>query len=221
MRKFFLLWCRADNGRLLLATAASADEAMRQLGISPAGPDGSLWETFDIPTDALKQLMAGQIQYMTLQAPRRHRTSRPGDSGGVGVQTDRPVTTQGIDRILRFLPIFEQEGYRFSERPPDDSDFLSSPEYNQDVLDFLRTLEEEGFMCALDWAQWQPVAERYIRHPELIEDADLDTLRKLLTAHMHKNRLSTGHLEGMLLRGHIVALLRRLKTLRALMRNSA
>ena len=220
MRKYFLLWCRADQGRMILATASSADEALRRLGVSPAGPDGTQWETFDIPTDNLKQLIAGQIQYVTLQSPRRHRTGRPGDSAVAGARTERLLTPEGIDRILRFLPIFEQDGYRFSERPPDDSDFAGGPEYNPDVLDFLRTLEVEGFTCPPESAQWQSDAERYIRHPELIEYADLDTLRKLLTAHVHKARLSAGHLESLLLRGHIVALLRRLQALRTLMPNS-
>lgn len=221
MRKFFLLWCRADQGRMILATAASADEALRRLGISPAGPDGAQWETFDIPTDNLKQLLAGQIQYVTLQSPRRHRMGRPGDTSMAGAQAVRTLTPEGIDRILRFLPTFEQEGYRFSERPPDDSDFLNAPEYNRDVLDFLRTLEEEGFTCPLDLTQWQPIADRYTHDPGLIEYADLDTLRKLLTAHVHQDRLSAGHLEGMLVRGHIVAILRRLQTLRALTRSPA
>jgi len=47
----------------------------------------------------------------------------------------------------------------------------------------------------------------------LLEEADLETLRKLLTTHVRKDRFCEGHLDYMFECGHITAILERLQQL--------
>jgi Family of unknown function (DUF6508) len=53
-----------------------------------------------------------------------------------------------------------------------------------------------------------------MQDPALLAQADLLTLRKLLTAHVRQDRFIEGHLAQMLENGHISAILRRLRELR-------
>ena len=50
--------------------------------------------------------------------------------------------------------------------------------------------------------------------PEMLEPADLETIRKLLTLHVRKERFCEGHLLGMFESGHLTKLLRRLHAIR-------
>ena len=66
-----------------------------------------------------------------------------------------------------------------------------------------------------DWRSWSEEAERYQMDPEALQAADLLTLRKLLTAHVRAERFAEGHLASVFESGHIAAILRRLKQIRA------
>jgi hypothetical protein len=54
-----------------------------------------------------------------------------------------------------------------------------------------------------------------VSKPGALETANLLTLRKLLTVHVRKDRFVEGHLARMLECGHITAILRRLREVRA------
>lgn len=124
-----------------------------------------------------------------------------------------------LDAVLKFLPIFEQPGYVFGEwhNPAGKFPYYSmSPE----VSDFIQTLYAQEIIISFDWPSWQEEAARYLSHPGAVGQADLLTLRKLLTLHVRQDRFVEGHLAHMLKDGHITALLRRLNKIREEMARS-
>ena len=127
-----------------------------------------------------------------------------------------------IDAVLAFLPALEQPTTVTHSSPPvssGDTDELPIAKPWSDaspaLFDFVQALYDHHFVSEFDWSEWQPVAERYVEHPNLLHDAGLGTLRKLLTTHVRKDRFSEGHLSAMVRRGHFTAILHRLKELRA------
>lgn len=61
---------------------------------------------------------------------------------------------------------------------------------------------------------WQGEASKYVNDPAMIELADVETIRKLLTTHARSDRFCESHLGVMYEMGRLTALLRRLKAIR-------
>jgi len=122
-------------------------------------------------------------------------------------------TSESIDRVLAFLPYFEREGTHFYNVETDRLT-MDPYTYSPQVEQFVDALYREGFIVPFDWPAWQDEAARYMADPSLLDSADLPTLQKLLTTHVRADRFSGGHLAAMIERGHIDAILRRLKTIR-------
>ena len=83
---------------------------------------------------------------------------------------------------------------------------------------FPRNDDDNGWVTpAFDWTEWQESAKKFVDSPKKIEKADATTIQKLLTTHSRADRFCEGHLASMFESGHIVALLRRLREIRASM----
>jgi hypothetical protein len=127
------------------------------------------------------------------------------------------ITGEGIERVLAFLPIFEpgyqDELYTWtpSRKRADGTWNMPYVTYSPELLNFLGALGFAGFIQPYDWMSWQEEASRYVSEPDLLKDADLDTLRKLITLHVRRDRFVEGHLSEMIENGHIRAILYRLK----------
>ena len=140
-------------------------------------------------------------------------------------EQQKTITVESIDKLLKFLPIFEQEGYEFSnwnfpEPSEDGVNYFPHCDYSKEVDRFVKVLYEEGFIISFDWTKWQDEAQKYCLEPEKWKTADLATIQKLLTTHVRKDRFCEGHLAAMLKDGHIVAILKRLKEIREEMTGS-
>jgi hypothetical protein len=122
------------------------------------------------------------------------------------------ITPEQIDALMPFLAALEDN--RSGERHDADghSPYVSLDEV---VGSFVHAVYEHGWVVPFDWTNWQPVAERYMSSPESLRQADAETIRRLLTLHVRKDRFCEGHLEAMFESGHITALLRRLAEIRA------
>ena len=131
---------------------------------------------------------------------------------------DEAISKNQIDAILKLSPVFEKPERCYVEvAPPPEGDTNRFPyyTYSKEVLEFWRAPRENGFMIDFRWSAWQENAERLYENPELLKTADLDTLRKLLTTHVRKERFSEGHFAGMIRCGQIKAILARLAEIRA------
>lgn len=127
--------------------------------------------------------------------------------------SDPDVGLQQIDTILAFLPIFEQEDYKFGQWVEKRGQLPYFSE-SQDVIEFHQALYRENFIVEFDWMRWGEELERYKSKPDMLEEANLRTVRQILTAHSRADRFIEGHFVGELESGHIIAVLRRLQTIR-------
>ncbi len=131
-----------------------------------------------------------------------------------------------IDTVLSFLDQFEADGFSVGTWNENSgitittqsggSHSLPSFELSQRVIDFQTTLHEQGWIDSkFNWPDWQETATAYVNSPEKLNSANIETIRKLFTTHIRKEKFSEGHLAAMFENGHIVALLRRLGELRS------
>ncbi len=130
----------------------------------------------------------------------------------------KTISVESIDKVLKYLSIFDKKGYSFStwESGKTKNGISDFPfcNYSREVNEFQHVLYEEGFIIDFDWPNWQDKAEQFYSNPKLLKTADLDILQKLLTTHIRKDRLCEGHLDCVLKDGHITAILRQLKEIR-------
>jgi hypothetical protein len=127
-----------------------------------------------------------------------------------------PIANQQIDAILPFLDRFTADGLSVGtwHSPPNQFPWFN---FSESVTEFQQALYDNGWVTPFEWTKWQESAQEYVESPEKIESADAETIRKLFTTHVRKDRFCEGHLAAMFENGHIVALLRRLQTLRETM----
>jgi len=122
--------------------------------------------------------------------------------------TPPEISKANITAILKYIPIFEAEGFNPGEMVTD----RGMPWYScsEDVLNFVQDLYDNNIIYSFDWPAWQEEAERLHNDPEALASADRETLRKLLTVHVRKDRVSEGHLAAVIRDGHVVGILRSL-----------
>lgn len=117
-----------------------------------------------------------------------------------------------IRALLRFLPLFESEGFSLGQiEAPEGSfpDFAFTAEGEA----FLESIYDNGWVMDFDWPRWQGQAKKYVQSPDRLQTARIGTIRKLLTTHVRKDRFCAGHLNAMFENGHLTAILRRLKNI--------
>lgn len=133
----------------------------------------------------------------------------------------KTITAPQIEALLPFVRTFEIMGFQCGECPqsePDSPHGSIIPGFgaSDPVASFVAALHDQGWILqAFDWNVWQDDAARYVTSPELVASADAETIRKLLTSHVRRDRESQGHLAAQFESGHILALLRRLKEIAA------
>jgi O-acetyl-ADP-ribose deacetylase len=120
-----------------------------------------------------------------------------------------------IDSILKYLPIFEQEGFSFCKWEHDGEHLILK--YAKEVSDFSKVLYDTGFIYYFSWSNWEHKAKEIYINQKLLDSADLLTIRRLLITHVRKENFCDGHFAEMLEQGHIQAILRQLKRIRVKM----
>src|SRR5436190_8360569 len=124
-----------------------------------------------------------------------------------------------IDRLLAFLPGLESDtpigDWRGGDRNADGSITVPYFEPSDFLLRFVAACSEGGWVRSdFDWGAWQDEAVKYVEDPDLLAQANLDTIERLLTLHIRRDRFYEGHLVWAVESGHITALLRRLEDIR-------
>ncbi len=122
--------------------------------------------------------------------------------------SDPPLTAYNIQAVLKFLPVFEQSDFSTGEWVTQEG-ILPYINYSSEVLDFITALSGNGFIQPFTWMNWEE-GRQLVNNPALLQKGDLQTLRKLLTAHVRADRFSEGHLAAMFESGHITMILRRM-----------
>lgn len=121
------------------------------------------------------------------------------------------ITSNCIQKVLGFKPYFENKTndfYKMSEGSLIDP-FI----YSDKVEEFIRVLYVCNFVQGFDWTSWQDKAAEYVNDKHLLDEADIQTIIKLLTTHIRRDRFSSGHLASMIDNGHIAEILKRLDTI--------
>ena len=121
------------------------------------------------------------------------------------------ITKAYISALLKYIPIFEGEGFESGEMVAGRG--MPYYSYSDEVLNFIQDLYDNNIIYSFDWPAWQDEAENLYNDPEALASADLETLRKLLTAHVRKDRFSEGHLASVIREGHVVAIMKKLEVL--------
>jgi hypothetical protein len=82
------------------------------------------------------------------------------------------------------------------------------------VRNLLRESHRSGLITSFDWPTWMTGRGRELTgHPDAIAEATLEECRRLLVAHVRRDRFVTGHLRAMIDDGEVPAILRRAATL--------
>jgi hypothetical protein len=96
------------------------------------------------------------------------------------------------------------------------SDYLSTGEYTPHVNELLSTMVQASFeLPDFDWLEWTDEARPFLQDPQRIEEADMETVRKLFTLAVQADRLNRAHFPHLCVSGVILALLRRLRAFSA------
>lgn len=124
----------------------------------------------------------------------------------------KQIKKEYIVRVLEYLPYFEKKNHKFYKMNFN----LSAREpyvYNDNVLDFVRTLKECKFVQpdAFDAVAWEKEAEKILTHEPLLAQVDLETIVKLFTAIVVKERTANGNLAILLSNNTIIHILKRLQ----------
>jgi hypothetical protein len=125
-----------------------------------------------------------------------------------------PITNEQIDAILPYLDQFEATGFSVGtwNTPPGQMPWF---EFGEAVMEFQQALYDNDWITpSFNWTEWQETAREYVASPERIESAHAETIQRLFTTHIRKERFCEGHLAAMFENGHVLTMLRRLRDIR-------
>lgn len=83
---------------------------------------------------------------------------------------------------------------------------------SEKIRDFIGSMDQTGFTYSFDWSSWlNSIGITQSTDLKFLDAADLDTLRKLATTHVSKERYSPGYLNQLLQNGYLDALATKIK----------
>lgn len=126
----------------------------------------------------------------------------------------RPPTSQEIDALLAFLPLFSADGFEPVARwagGETSGGAMPWPQYNPAVEAFMRAAGQETWR---DEGYDPQKAARMLQDADLVGRASLAEIRTMLTYCVRGERFSDGHWAAMIEQGYLQRLLERLRQLR-------
>ena len=123
------------------------------------------------------------------------------------------VFLENVAAVLDFLPVFENPDFVSGKLAMKPGEFPLW-NYNDKLLAFIKALYDNRWVTDFDWGEWQAEARKFWEEPGLIAQADLTSLRRLLTLHVRKDRYCDGHLATAMENGQIAAILNRIAKLK-------
>jgi ADP-ribosyl-[dinitrogen reductase] hydrolase len=128
-------------------------------------------------------------------------------------KTNEPISDQNIAEVLALLPLIESPDFQAGNWIIQEG-HLPYYTYHPDSDRIRGVLGKNGFVIVFTWPEWVE-GRRFSKKPELLQQASLQTLRKLITAHIRTDRFSEGHLASVIESGLMAAILHRLAEIRA------
>ena len=127
-----------------------------------------------------------------------------------------PVTKENINKILEFLPYFEDNSnyfFEFIKKQEDKLGIYHFPYYkpSPQILDFIYTLKMENFLLPYDWEKDMPHILRFINGKRSIAEANLSDIRKIFTTLSVGEKFCEGYLANAVNRGIVLDALKRLE----------
>ncbi|MEN6378351.1 MAG: DUF6508 domain-containing protein [Methanofastidiosum sp.] len=129
-----------------------------------------------------------------------------------------PLTKKNIEVILNYLPYFEDKNQKFFDILTPKRDGGNIVEYiyvtySAKFMEFYRELHEQGFVTNFNWLDSTLESNDLSHYYELLEDADIMTLRKLITIIVRHDKHNEGFFADVIDSGLLLAMLNRLKVL--------
>lgn len=121
------------------------------------------------------------------------------------------LTKTKINRLLSYIDYFQNTDHDYLQ-------FVNGyPCESQEVIAFRKALDESGFLIVFDWRAWLSEHEIYKdieqNIEEQIKNADIDTLRKLMTCYIRGDRFNEGLFAAVIQNGNVAQILHRLSEL--------
>lgn len=123
------------------------------------------------------------------------------------------VFLENAAAVLDFLPVFENPDFVSGKLAMKPGEFPYW-NYNDKLLAFIKVLYDNRWITDFDWSEWQAEARKFWEEPGLISEADVTSMRRLLTLHVRKDRFCDGHLAAAVEQGQITAILNRIAKLK-------
>lgn len=135
---------------------------------------------------------------------------------------DEPPTREDIDAVLQHLPRLRHQ-VESRSNDADAADGLYPAPFSSVVRKVVDAFLNHRFMFPFNYQPWMDEARKLEENPELLADADLDTLRKLIVVHWRQDYWDYDHThwEFIAANGHLVALLDRLQEIADTMESQA
>lgn len=114
----------------------------------------------------------------------------------------------------KYIYAIIKEYHALSEESKAASKEGEYPSPHPDLHNLLGNFVRSGFIEMFDWQAWlETIGNEHLKSIEYLEKSDLETLRKLMTAHLRIERFAAGHLQGLFASGYMHAFILRLEAL--------
>ncbi|WOF15897.1 hypothetical protein F1737_03895 [Methanoplanus sp. FWC-SCC4] len=118
-------------------------------------------------------------------------------------------TPENFDAIIKYLPVLEDMSIYDNNR-----DEIEKNGSCDEILDLVKCLYYNNWLINSRWQEWTSEAELYFGKPELLNDAGIESLRRILTVHVRIDRLFPGEIADLIKRGYLLCIIRRISSLK-------
>ncbi|MBR6011884.1 MAG: hypothetical protein IK060_06065 [Methanomicrobium sp.] len=124
-------------------------------------------------------------------------------------QEGEALTAENFDAALKYLDVLESQSI-ISE----NGEEIAKTGGCEAIKDFLMVLYYNNWLINTRWQDWTGIAETHLGHRELLKEADVETIRKILTVHVRIDRLFPGDIADIISKGYMFAIFKRIEELK-------
>lgn len=125
---------------------------------------------------------------------------------------DSDLTSEDVDRLIQYLEYFQDPGSVYYHEV---NGYMRE---SQEIGSFRKALDDVGFLMVFNWRDWLMENEIYRNLDHKVDsgimNADLTTLRKLMTSYIRGDRFNEGLFIHVCVKGPAAKILLRLRELK-------